>query len=80
MTGNSPEIGGGNPIPATAIQPPMPPRADALLNKTGSTGGFGAYAVFIPEKKAGIVMLANKTYPNPVRAQAAYEVFEKVVG
>jgi beta-lactamase class C len=80
MTGNASEIGGGNPVPAIAIQPPMPPRADAILNKTGSTGGFGAYVVFIPKKKAGMVMLANKTYPNPARAKAAYEVFGRVLG
>jgi hypothetical protein len=36
--------------------------------------------VFIPEKKAGMVMLANKTYPNPVRAKAAHEVFGQLLG
>ena len=28
----------------------------------------------------GIVMLANKTYPNPARAQAGWEVMMRVVG
>ena len=68
------------PIPATAIEPPMPPRTDAILNKTGSTGGFGAYVVFIPAKKAGMVILANKGYPNPVRTQVAFQVLAQVVG
>ena len=30
-----------------------------LFNKTGSTGGFGAYALFVPTERFGIVMLAN---------------------
>jgi beta-lactamase class C len=38
--------------------------AGAILNKTSSTGGFGAYAVCIPAKNAGVVMLANNAYPN----------------
>src|SRR5262249_51960206 len=39
--------------PVTAILPPMPPRTDVILNKTGSTGGFGAYVVYVPAQKIG---------------------------
>ncbi|TIO48616.1 MAG: class C beta-lactamase, partial [Mesorhizobium sp.] len=60
--------------PATAIEPPMAPRADVVLNKTGSTNGFGAYVAYVPSRKIGIVMLANKAYPNEARVRAAYQV------
>ncbi|WP_309084790.1 class C beta-lactamase [Chelativorans sp.] len=73
LAGNSPEIA-GKPNKAVRLDPPAPPRKDMLINKTGSTNGFGAYVAFIPGKGIGVVMLANKYYPNPARVKAAHQI------
>lgn len=65
-------------MPVTRLVPAQPPQASAWINKTGSTNGFGAYAAFVPAKKIGIVMLANKNYPNDARIRAAYKVLERL--
>ncbi|MEZ2132353.1 MULTISPECIES: class C beta-lactamase [unclassified Sinorhizobium] len=73
LAGNSADMA-LKPHEAERLDPPQAPREDMLINKTGSTNGFGAYVAFVPARKIGIVILANKAYPNPVRVKAAYQI------
>lgn len=73
QAGNSPAMALESQ-PATRLAPPESEQSDSLFNKTGSTGGFGAYAVFVPSQNLGLVMLANKNYPNAARIKAAHAI------
>jgi len=56
------------------LKPAQPLQDNTLLNKTGSTNGFGAYAVFVPSKRIAIVLLANRNYPNAERVKAVHAI------
>lgn len=53
---------------------PQPAEGDLLLNKTGSTNGFGAYVALLPARDTGLVILANRNYPNAERVRIALEI------
>jgi beta-lactamase class C len=78
QAGNSEKMSRGL-NPATRLQPPQTPPRGTLFNKTGATGGFGAYVLFVPDQRIGIVMLANKNYPIPARVEAAHAILEQLV-
>lgn len=75
IAGNSTDMS-MKPNAAIAIDPPRAPVEPTLFNKTGSTRGFSAYAVFVPARKIGVVMLANTALPSPPRVTAAHMVLE----
>lgn len=68
------------PKKAQPLIPAQPPVAASLVNKTGSTNGFGSYIAFVPQQKIGIVMLANKNFALPVRVGAAMKILQALEG
>lgn len=69
-----------NATPVTAIEPPLPPMNNVWINKTGSTNGFGSYVAFVPAKRLGIVILANRNFPIEDRVAAAHRILTSLDG
>jgi beta-lactamase class C len=79
LAGNSSEMA-LRPNKAAKLDPPLGPWKTGLINKTGSTNGFGAYVAFLPARSTGIVMLANRSYPIPARVKAAHRILMALDG
>lgn len=52
---------------------------DVILNKTGSTNGFGGYIAMVPGEDLGVVVLANRNYPNAARVRATYDLITRIL-
>ena len=77
LAGNSEAlILGANP--AVKLDPPSAPQGKVLLNKTGSTSGFSTYVAFVPARKLGVVLLANKRCPIDARVTIAKEILTRL--
>ncbi|WP_246448963.1 class C beta-lactamase [Paracoccus amoyensis] len=68
-----------NAQPASAVDPASGKNGDVILSKTGATNGFGAYVAVIPSRQLGIVVLANRNFPNEARVTATYHLIEQLL-
>ena len=75
--GNAPDMV-MTPQPLTRHDPQALEGA-VFLNKTGATNGFGAYVAMVPSERIGIVVLANRNYPNPVRAESTLRLMKDLL-
>lgn len=73
QAGNSAEMA-LQPHPLERFSAPKTAEGDLLLNKTGSTNGFGAYILLLPARDTGLVILANRNYPNAERVRLALQL------
>jgi beta-lactamase class C len=69
-----------DPNAAKAITPPAMPVGPTLFNKTGSTGGFGSYVAFVPEKGIGVVVMGNRNWPVAARVRSVHAILEGLAG
>ncbi|GAB7522374.1 class C beta-lactamase [Paraburkholderia sp. 2C] len=79
LEGNGPAMA-TEAMPVTAIDPPLAPMDNVWINKTGSTNGFGAYVAFVPARRLGIVILANRNFPIADRVAAAHKILASLDG
>ncbi|WAJ39736.1 PRC family class C beta-lactamase [Pseudomonas sp. GOM7] len=77
QAGNSAEMA-LQPQPVERFSVPKPAEGDLLLNKTGSTNGFGAYILLLPARDTGLVILANRNYPNADRVRLALQLLDAI--
>lgn len=77
QAGNSAEMA-LQPKAVERFSVPKPAEGDLLLNKTGSTNGFGAYILLLPARDTGLVILANRNYPNAERGRLALQLLEAI--
>ncbi|MGQ7957709.1 class C beta-lactamase [Pseudomonas sp. SP16.1] len=77
QAGNSAEMA-LQPHPVERFAAPEPAEGDLLLNKTGSTNGFGAYILLLPARETGLVILANRNYRNAERVRLALQLLDAI--
>lgn len=79
LKGNGPDMV-LKPQPVTSLKgsPSLGELKDGFFNKTGSTNGFSAYTAVMPERSLGLVMLANRNFPNSERVKAAKAILDRV--
>ncbi|MEU1523688.1 serine hydrolase [Nocardia rhamnosiphila] len=58
------------------VEPAAAASGPALFDKTGSTGGFGAYVAYVPSRSLAVVVLMNRNIPIPARVAATHRVIE----
>lgn len=66
-----------SPQPMRPVAPEQP--RGVILNKTGATNGFGAYVAILPSEDLGIVVLANRNYPNEARVRATHRLIRSLL-
>lgn len=77
VAGNSPAMN-WEPNPAQQIDVPQMPRQTVLFSKTGGTRGFNSYVGFVPAKKIGVVILANRSYDMKARITAGHAILAQL--
>ena len=77
QAGNSAEMA-LQPQTVARFSVPKPAEGDLLLNKTGLTNGFGAYILLLPARDTGLVILANRNYPNAERVRLALQLLDSI--